>query len=197
MYVFKIQWSLTYAHSFLCIFFTYACYFRGLGQGYRNTNNYFSFMWAAVKKCLPLICITDNFQNYTVFVHLMKNVIVMKLEMLLHRTVKLKQAPCHAGKNLCCNANGLEKFLLLVIGRWNKSCCYSMKKLSCEYTSNKVAWIKSHIFLDFFHKFDRKMEKKINGKFFYSLISILRSNLNRSDIHGFWVSGSLTRFFNI
>ncbi|GBN60446.1 Tigger transposable element-derived protein 6 [Araneus ventricosus] len=62
---------------------------------------------------------------------------------------------------LCCNADGSEKFPPLAIGRSKKPRCFkNVKKLPCDYTSNKTAWMTSHIFLDFLHKFDRKMEKE-------------------------------------
>ncbi|GBL78731.1 Tigger transposable element-derived protein 4 [Araneus ventricosus] len=42
----------------------------------------------------------------------------------------------------------------------NPRCFKNVKKLSCDYTSNKTVCMTSHIFLDFLHKFDRKMEKE-------------------------------------
>lgn len=42
---FNVLWSLTYARSLLCAFFTYAWFFRGSGQTYRKTNiNSYGFM---------------------------------------------------------------------------------------------------------------------------------------------------------
>ncbi|GBL82413.1 Tigger transposable element-derived protein 6 [Araneus ventricosus] len=66
---------------------------------------------------------------------------------------------------LSCNADGSEKFTPLVIGRSKKLRSFkNVKKLPCDYTNNKTAWMISHIFLGFFHKFDRKMEKKKKRK---------------------------------
>ncbi|GBM08001.1 Tigger transposable element-derived protein 6 [Araneus ventricosus] len=85
------------------------------------------------------------------------------------RTITFKGEPCHGGKKskerltvlLCSNADCSEKFPPLVIGRSKKlRCLKNVKKLPCDYTSNETVWMTSHIFLDFLHKFNRKMEKR-------------------------------------
>lgn len=85
------------------------------------------------------------------------------------RTLAFKGESCHGGKKskerltalLCCNADGSDKLNPLIIGKSkNPRCFKNVKKLPCDYTSNKTAWMTSNIFLDFLHKFDRKMEKE-------------------------------------
>lgn len=62
---------------------------------------------------------------------------------------------------LCCNADGLDKLPPLIIGKSkNLRCFKNVKKLPCDYTSSKTAWMTSGIFLDFLHKFDRKLGKE-------------------------------------
>nr|XP_015922193.1 tigger transposable element-derived protein 6-like [Parasteatoda tepidariorum] len=84
------------------------------------------------------------------------------------KTLSFKGESCHDGKKseerltvlLCCNVDGSEKFTPLVTGRSSKPRCFKKVKKLCDYSSNKTAWMTSNIFLDFLHKFDRKMEKE-------------------------------------
>ncbi|GBM48965.1 Tigger transposable element-derived protein 6 [Araneus ventricosus] len=62
-------------------------------------------------------------------------------KLIYDRTLTFREEPCHGGNKskerltvlLCCNADGSEKFLPLVIGRSKKPRCFkNVKKLPCE-----------------------------------------------------------------
>ena len=90
-------------------------------------------------------------------------------KMMPNKTLAFKGEPCHGGKLskeritvlLCCNSDGSEKLTPLVIGKSKKPRCFkNVKRLPCEYFNNTAAWMTSEIFLNFLHKFDKKMEKE-------------------------------------
>lgn len=82
------------------------------------------------------------------------------------RTLALKGESCHGGKSakdritvlLCCNSDGSDKRIPIVIGKAAKPRCFkNIKKLPVQYYANGKAWMTTDIFLDFLHGLDASM----------------------------------------
>jgi hypothetical protein len=61
---------------------------------------------------------------------------------------------------LCCNADGLDKLPLLVIGKYENPCCFknvNRDNFGCKYRSNPKAWMTQVIFLEWLKGFDARM----------------------------------------
>jgi len=61
---------------------------------------------------------------------------------------------------VCCNADGLDKLPLLVIGKYENPRCFknvNQDSFQCKYQSNPKAWMTQVIFLKWLKGFDARM----------------------------------------
>ncbi len=61
---------------------------------------------------------------------------------------------------VCCNADGLDKLPLLVIGNYENLRCFknvNRDNFECKYRSNPKAWMTQVIFLEWLKGFDARM----------------------------------------
>jgi hypothetical protein len=61
---------------------------------------------------------------------------------------------------VCCNADGLDKLPLLVIGKYENPRCFknvNRDNFGCKYRSNSKAWMTQVIFLEWLKRFDARM----------------------------------------
>ncbi len=64
---------------------------------------------------------------------------------------------------MCCNADGSDKLLLLVIGKYENLRCFknvNRDSFGCKYRSNSKAWMTQVIFLEWLKRFDARMARR-------------------------------------
>lgn len=85
------------------------------------------------------------------------------------QTLAFKGESCHGGKRskerltvlLCANEDGSEKLPALVIGKFEKPRCFkNLKRLPCQYTFNRKAWMTAAMFSTYLQQLDSKMGAK-------------------------------------
>ncbi|XP_037290737.2 tigger transposable element-derived protein 4 [Rhipicephalus microplus] len=85
------------------------------------------------------------------------------------QTLTFKGEGCHGGKRskerltvlLCANEDGSEKLPALVIGKFEKPRCFkNLKRLPCQYTFNRKAWMTAAKFAAYLQQLDSRMGAK-------------------------------------
>jgi hypothetical protein len=62
---------------------------------------------------------------------------------------------------LACNANGTDKFPLLLIGKNESPHCFkNVRKLPTKYAANRMAWVTQATFTDYLRALDAKMSSQ-------------------------------------
>lgn len=90
-------------------------------------------------------------------------------KLLPDRTYEVRGKKCTGGKKskervtvlLCCNADGSDKHVPLVIGKAAKPRCFkNIRSLPVIYKNSKRAWMTSAIFVEWLRLWDRKLQMK-------------------------------------
>jgi hypothetical protein len=99
------------------------------------------------------------------------------------RTLAIEGERCHGEKAykdrvtvlLCCNADGSEKLLPLIVGKFEKPrCMKGVKHYPCDCNASKNAWVTGKIFRECLLYLETKMASKAD-KFCCFLINVLHT----------------------